>query len=164
MRIGYKAGAYRHGTLLIAAVALAIVTGCDRNTLPTGTASPPHVYAQILTPAAVDPTMGAYSQLARHIVIALQDSAVRMQLYQAINARGPGGAVIDLSTCSMGLSSRILAAGEQRGAGSARLVCDRAKSGVGAILYMNAESAAAWRPNSIAIVTAISDPSAPLPS
>lgn len=153
-----------HRTVLLMSILLALVPGaCDETRIPTANQRSPHAYAEVLTPPVSDLTMGEYSSVARHIVIALQDSSMRRLLFDSLHARAGGGVLIDLTNCSTGLSAQILAAGEHRGAGSASPICKTMQSGNGAVLYVNAQSVAAWGPNSIPVVTAISDLSAPVP-
>lgn len=148
------------GSALPAMAAIVALSACDQTTNPTGVARPAVMHvAAVVAPPVVDPTMGSLSPLARHIVIALRDSAMRAALVQAMKAAQPRGLGLDLSTCNQpGPAQSLIRAGESRGGASAASICALIAKTHGVTLYMNAPALAAWDPSVIPVVTAIDNP------
>jgi hypothetical protein len=144
----------------MAFAALLVLNSCDRTTNPTGlnkrSVAP---VAAVMTPAVIDPTMGSLSPLARHIVIALRDSATRVALIQAMKSAQPRGLGLDLSTCAEpGTAQALIRMGEVNGGSAAVSMCSLISKRRGVTLYMSAPALAAWDASVIPVVTAIDNP------
>lgn len=146
------------GRALPAIAAIVALGACEQN--PTGVANPRVArVTAVVSPPVVDPTMGSLSPLARHIVIALRDSAMRANLVQAMRTAQPRGLGLDLSSCNQsGTAQALIQAGELRGGASAASMCALIGNTHGVTLYMNAPALAAWDPSVIPVVTAIDNP------
>lgn len=144
---------------IIAATAIASLSACDRNTIPTGISVPVYAHAAILTPAVVDPLMGDLSPIARHIAAALRDSAVRYELAAAMKSHIGDHVGFDLQDCNKGgVSAHLLHAGEVYGAGAASRLCSTIGAHRGMVLYMAPSRLAVWNPRVSPVVTALAAP------
>lgn len=112
-----------------------------------------------------DATMGALSGVARHIVTALRDPALRAAVAAAMKADSTSRLGLDLQDCdSPGVVHSLLAAGEKYGAGAAASVCASIKSRAAGALFMDPDRLRGWNGSTIPIVTAIENPRSALPA
>ena len=145
--------------LMLAALVLA---SCDRQRLVTDAPQPPAPVLAMTRAPAADPVMGQLSLIARHIVAGLQDPDARVHLIEALKANPDQWAGLDLELCEAeGPIARVLSAGARRG-GHADM-CTRIRGHGGVTLYMDPNRLATWHPNIIPVVTAIANPTTPLP-
>ncbi len=145
----------RVATLLL--VLLSVFIACDR-TLPT--ASPParlSLQPMVLTPVVRERVMGRLSSVARHLVIALRDSAMRAELVNAMKRQEATHPGLDLHDCAQGTTQRLLETGERNGGTKAAEICAVLATLPGVVLYMAPEQLAKWDATVIPSVTAIED-------
>lgn len=148
---------YRTAILLAATFSGFSLVACDR---PLPTASPATsltLRPQVLTPPVSEKVMGKLSPLARHLVIALRDSAMRAALITAMKGQEATHPGLDLHDCGQGTTRRLLETGERNGGNNAADVCALLASTRGVVLYMAPEQLAKWDATVIPSVTAIED-------
>src|SRR4051812_43391116 len=120
--------------LLLASMSL---SAACRDTTEAVTARLPTRANAIVPVAGIDRdvTMGGLSGVARHIVTALRDPAVRTAVAAAMKADSSSRLGLDLQDCdAKGVVQALMAAGEKYGASSAAAICGVIKSrGVGAL-------------------------------
>lgn len=113
---------------------------------------------------ANDSTMGNLAAFARLVVGGLRDSSVRQGVRSALMAATarPG---VDLQLCEGDeVARQLFAAAERHGLGSAANWCQAAMVRPGLVVYMDPEGLRSWDGTTIPIVTAIANPSRPLPT
>lgn len=157
--------ARRLAAILAGTFAVTMIIGCDQTVSPTGVGSRRAVRpAPVLAPPIMDPVMGALSPVARHIVIALRDSATRVAIIDAMRLAEPRGLGLDLTACSnAGPVHDLFAKGEERGGARATDICAVIAGRLGATLYLNSAALSAWDPSVIPTVIAIDHPERKLP-
>jgi hypothetical protein len=108
--------------------------------------------------------MGALSPIAQHLVVALEDSSVRVAVARAMKQPQAGVAGLDLQGCASDpVVSALLASGEKRGGAAAKAICSALEKMNGAILYMDPTEVKRWDGTTIPIVTARATLSGVLP-
>ena len=147
---------------LLAASAL----GCGRDmprTSPTATAD--LAQPRFAVAAAKDPVMGRLSGYAQVISAAAQDSAVRVAIAAALRAAPGGLPELDLQDCrTNGVVIRMIAEAARRGGPEPSTLCGVFEQETGLVLYMDPDRLAHWDVGTVPVVTALSDPTAPLPA
>jgi hypothetical protein len=157
---------WRSRAIRLGPIAFVLIAACEQRSIVSPTTRPsPSVSPQSNKSVTVDdPVMGNLSALARHVVGALRDSALRQDIARALKETESPRSGLDLQGCAPGsLSRRIMDEGERRGQGASAQMCGLVNSLHGAILYMAPERLAQWNGGTVPVVTAISDPQAPLP-
>lgn len=154
----------RLAAVISSIVTVVTITACDQVTSPAMNKRH-RVVSPIVAPPIVDPTMGSLSPVARHIVIALRDPAMRTALRQALVASSSSGVGLDLADCGgTSPAAMLLTRGEELGGSAAVDLCALITRRHGVTLYMNRTALAGWDGSVIPVVTAIENPAAPLPA
>ena len=149
--------------VLVLVGAVALVAGCSRDLIAPGGASFSRDAGFLAAPDN-DSTMADLSPIARHLIVALRDSTLRIDLARALKAQENGTLGIDLHDCDHdALAVRVLREGERRGAGGASLACTRIRQRAGMVLYMDRDRLRGWDGTTIPVVTAVSNPDRGLP-
>ena len=142
--------------LVIGAVAL-LLTACADRSQPTTAVASLKPKLDVSAPVT-DKVMGGLSIVARHIVGALQDPAIRGNLVRALKTSSVPGQM-DLQDCGpMSMTGKLLDRGEKAGMGNAASMCAFLASRPGVILFMDRDRLAGWDSTVVPVVTAIADP------
>lgn len=144
---------------------LLVAVACDVASTPTEGVRPQLTpRAEIATPAVNDLVMGPLSVVARHVVVGLQNRAVRNEVKAALMASSTLGQV-DLQNCTGGTpTAHLLRSGEFYGAGSADAMCSTIRKYKGLVLFMDRQHLQAWNPSVVPIITAIANPEGGVPA
>jgi hypothetical protein len=142
----------------IAPLVLLAVFSCGEPIASTrGIATPASPTKHVLVGSVVtDNVMGNLSLVARQVVAGLGDPAVRQMVVEAMKDPKAAGAGLDLSACESGtIAANLLAAGEERGAERAEVLCSSIRRSGGLTLYMSKDGLTRWDGSFVPIVTAI---------
>jgi hypothetical protein len=152
-------------TRIVALVVFAVV-GCGEPTTSARRMAIPSSPTKHVSVGSVvtDSVMGNLSLVARQVAVGLGNPTVRQKVVAAMKDPGAHGAGLDLSACGSGtVAADLLAAGEERGAGSAEALCSSISRSGGLTLYMSKDGLRRWDGSFVPIVTAVENSRGKLP-